>query len=142
MKKILILMIPLFFGALLMAHTEEPTPSKNKGVLWHSITVIDLKPGTTGDVKALIEKFEAASESAGTAQAEIYWFESGKYDMIVTWKLNEEVSDFQGKWSPFGERWWNALVELEGSEDAAIKLQDDYNQLVATSLTSVARVAQ
>ena len=85
---------------------------------------------------------DAASEAAGTMLPEVYWFESGKYDLIVTWQLKDGEADFQGKWSPYGEPWWNALVQLEGSEEAAVKLQADYNDLIASSVTSIARRAK
>ena len=142
MKKILALIAPLFLSALLSAHPEEPTPSANKNVIWHSITMVEYKPGTADEARALIQKFEKAAQEAGTDLPVTHWFESGKYDLIVTWKLNDGVTDFQGKWSPHGEVWWRALVKLEGSEEAARKLQADYDNLVASSVTSVARRAQ
>jgi len=142
MKKFFVFIVPLFISPLLFAHPDEPTPPGNKDVLWHTITVIDYKPGTTDAAKAMIQKFETASETSGTTLPEIYWFESGKYDLIVTWKLQNEPADLQEKWSPAGDTWWNALVAQEGSEAAAKKLQADYNELVASSVTSVARKAK
>ena len=142
MKKFFVLLAPLFLSAILPAHAEEPTPSVNTEVMWHTITVIDYKPGTTDAAKALIQKFETASETSGTSLPEIYWFESGKYDLIVTWKLPDGPADLQEKWSPAGDTWWNALVAQEGSEAAALKLQADYNELIASSVTSVARKAK
>ena len=138
MKKIFVLIAPFILAAITYAYPDEPTPSDDNNVMWHSITVIDYKPGTLDDVKALIQKFDAASETAGTLLPEVYWFKSGKYDLIVTWKLKDGEADFQGKWSPYGELWWNALVQLEGSEEAAEKLQADYNNLIASSVTSIA----
>lgn len=142
MKKILFLIIPLCLSALLYAHPDEPKQGESGKVVWHSITMIDYKPGTLDEVKSLIEKFEAASETSGTALPELYWFKSGKYDLIVTWKLQEGQADFQGKWSPYGESWWSALVEQEGSEEAATRLQSHYNELIDASVTTVARKAQ
>ena len=142
MKKFFVLLVPLFISALLLAHPDEPTPSVDTEVMWHTITVIDYKPGTTDAAKALIQKFETASETSGTSLPEIYWFESGKYDLIVTWKLPDGPADLQEKWSPAGDTWWNALVAQEGSEAAALKLQADYNELIASSVTSVARKAK
>ena len=142
MKKLFVFIVPLFISALLFAHPDEPTPSVDTDVMWHTITVIDYKPGTTDAAKALIQKFETASEKSGTSLPEIYWFESGKYDLIVTWKLPDGPADLQEKWSPAGDTWWNALVAQEGSEAAALKLQADYNELIASSVTSVARKAK
>lgn len=142
MKKLFLLIAPLFLSALLLAHPDEPKSSKNGDVMWHTITLIDYKPGTTDAAKALIQKFETASLAAGNTLPEIYWFESGKYDLVVTWKLPDGPADLEGKWSPAGDSWWNALVSQEGSESAAKKLQSDYNELIASSVTSVARKAK
>ena len=142
MKKLFIFIVPLFISALLFAHPDEPTPPGNKDVLWHTITVVDYKPGTVDEAKACIQKFETASETSGTSLPVIYWFESGKYDLVVTWKLKDGPADLQGKWSPDGETWWNALVAQEGSKEAALKLQADYNELIASSITSVSRKAK
>jgi hypothetical protein len=141
MKKSMAIVTALFLGTLLSLHAEDPIPADNNKVAWHSITMIDFKPGTLDDVKTLILKFESASLTAGIDVPELYWFKSGKYDLILTWKLKEGKADFQGKWSPYGESWWNALVEQEGSEEAASQLQTDYNNLVDTSVTTVARKA-
>ena len=142
MKKFIVFLAPLFISTLLSAHPEEPTPPVSTDVMWHTITVVDYKPGTVDEAKALIQKFETASETSGTTLPVIYWFESGKYDLVVTWKLKDGPADLKGKWSPDGETWWNALIAQEGSEEAAIKLQADYNELIASSVTSVARKAK
>jgi len=142
MKKLIALIAPVFLSAVLFAHPEEPTPPTNTDVMWHSITVVDYKPGTLTDAKALIQKFESASETAGIDSPVVYWFSSGKYDLIVTWKLNDGPAELQGKWSPYGDSWWNALVAQEGSEEAAKKIQADYNELIASSVTSLARKAK
>jgi hypothetical protein len=142
MKKFIALMLPLFISAVLVARPDEPEVPAKSEVMWHTITVIDYKPGTVDNAKECIRKFEAASEKAGIPSPEIYWFESGKYDVIVTWKLQDGPADLQGKWNPAGETWWKALVTQEGSEEAALKLQNSYNELIATSHTSIARKAK
>ena len=141
MKKSLAIIAALFLGTLVYVQAEDPVPVDDNKVAWHSITMVDFKPGTLDEVKTLIRKFESASLTAGTGVPELYWFKSGKYDLILTWKLKDGKTDFQGKWSPDGESWWNALVTQEGSEEAASKLQDDYNSLVDTSVTTVSRKA-
>jgi hypothetical protein len=142
MKKLVMLVVPLLISALLHAFPEEPTTSKKSDVSWHSITVIDYKPGTEDAARELIQKFESASEKAGTPSPVIYWFKSGKYDLVVTWELKDGPVDFQGSWSPDGAKWWSALVAQEGSEEAARKLQSGYNELIASSVTSIARKAK
>lgn len=135
-------MAAIFLSSLVYAHPDEPSSSSSGEVLWHTIIVIDYKPGTVDEAKAMIQKFENASESCGSPHPDTYWFESGKYDLVVTWKLPDGPADLDGKWSPAGEDWWNALVAQEGSEAAAQELQNRYNDLIAASVTSVARKAK
>ena len=137
MKKYFIIIAALFAGAHLFAHTEEPIPPSDGNLLWHSITVIDYKPGTVDTAKEIIRKFESASEAAGTPIPVTYWFKSGKYDLVVTLELKNGPDDKEGQWNPESVRWWNALVEQEGSEEAARKLHEDYKALVVSSVTSV-----
>jgi len=138
MKKYIIFIAALLAGAHLFALQEEPIPSSDSNLLWHSITVIDYKPGTVETAKEIIQKFESASEAAGTPIPVTYWFESGKYDLVVTLELKNGPDDTEGKWSPESVKWWNALVAQEGSEQAARKLLEDYNALVDSSVSSIA----
>ena len=144
MKKLFAFITPLLFSTILSAHTDNPLPPEGEDnkVSWHSVSMIDYKPGTLEEVKALLQKFETAAETAGTTLPDYYWFDSGKYDLVLTWKLKDGNTDFQGKWSPSGESWWKALVEQEGSEEAARKLQAHYDSLVESSHTTLARRAQ
>jgi len=137
MKKYFIIIVALFAGAHFLALQGEPVPPPDGNLIWHSITVIDYKPGTVETAKEIIRKFESASEAAGTPIPVIYWFESGKYDMVVTLELKNGPDDTEGQWSPESVRWWNALVAQEGSEEAARKLHDDYTALVVSSVSSV-----
>jgi len=142
MKSTLVFIVTLMTGALLTAHAEEPQTAKKSDVVWHTITVVDYKPGTNETALAIIQKFDSASRSSGTSLPDIHWLESGKYDLVITWKLKDGPADLKGRWSPDGDAWWNALVAQEGSEEAAAKLQSDYNELIESSITSVARKAK
>ena len=137
MKKYIFVAAAIFAGAQLFALQEEPVPSSDSNFLWHSITLIDYKPGTVDTAKEIIRKFESASEAAGTPMPVIYWFKSGKYDLVLTLELKNGPDDTEGQWSPESVRWWNALVAQEGSEEAARKLHEDYKALVVSSVTSV-----
>jgi hypothetical protein len=138
MKKIFLIIFPFFISAFLLAHPDEPTPSKSSNVVWHSITVVDYKPGTVETAREIIQKYESASEKAGTPSPVIYWFESGKYDMVVTWELKNGPDDLNESWSPADESWWAALVSQEGSEEAARQLHASYQDLIDSSITNVA----
>jgi hypothetical protein len=137
MKKLIFIIASILINALLFARPDDPVPPSGSNVIWHAVTVIDIKAGSTESAKVIIGKFESASEAAGTALPVIYWFSSGKYDLVVTRELKNGPDDVEGSWSPEDEKWWNALVVQEGSDEAAGKLLNDYLELVTSSLTSV-----
>jgi hypothetical protein len=141
MNKITSLLIVLFISAGLSAHPDETTPANPSGYSWHSVRLVDFKPGTEQTARQFIEKFESASMAAGTEAPQMHWFESGKYDLVITWKLDHNPEGDNWTWCPEEKEWWNALVNQEGSEEAARKIQSEYNALIETSVTNVSRKA-
>ena len=139
MKKLTLLFTVLFIGAVLFAQDEATAPAKHSDVTWHTVSVIDFKPGKAEDAKKLIAKFESAGVAAQTQSPIVYWFETGKYDMVVTWELEEGPADLEWSWSPDVVKWREAFVAQEGSEEAAQKLEDEYTSLIASSVKNVAR---
>jgi hypothetical protein len=142
MKKFALFVCALIFSSGLFVYSDEPVPSDPSNYSWHSVTLVDYKPGSEESAKQFIEKFEKASLAAGIALPVIHWFTNGKYDLVVTCKLDESPSSDQWVWSPDNDAWWKALVTQEGSVEAANKVQNDYNALVASSVTKVARTAK
>jgi hypothetical protein len=139
MKKIALLIAASFIGVVLYAQADGPKPDKYSSVVWHKVSVVDYKPGKEVEAKKIIAKFQSAAVTAGTAVPVEHWFETGKYDIMVIWELKEDPADLEWTWSPDGVEWWKALVAQEGSEEAARKVQDDYNSLIASSTTNIAR---
>lgn len=137
MKKYILVVAALFAAVHLFALQEELITSSDSNLVWHSITVIDYQPGTVETAKEIIQKFISASEAAGIPIPVTYWFESGKYDLVVTLELRNGPDDKEGQWSPESVKWWNALVAQEGSEEAARKLHEDYKALVVSSVSSI-----
>jgi hypothetical protein len=142
MKTFTLFVSLLFLSAGLFAHPDEPIPSDPSGYSWHTVIIVDYKPGTEESARQFIEKFKSASLAAGTAIPVIHWFENGKYDLVVTWNLDKSPSDDKWTWCPEGEDWLKALAAQEGSMEAARKVQEDYQALVASSVTNVARKAK
>jgi len=142
MNKIAILLSALFFCAGLIAHPDEPIPPDHSGFSWHTVSLIDFKPGTEDSARKLVEKFESAALSAGMTPPDMHWFKNGKYDLVVTWKLDKSPESDQWSWCPEGESWMNTLTAQEGSLEAARKAQHDYDALVASSVNKVARKAK
>lgn len=139
MKKIALLILVLFMGLVLYAQADGPKPEKYSDVVWHKVSVVDYKPGKVGEAKMIIAKFQSAAATAGTSIPVEHWFDTGKYDIMVIWELKDDPAELEWIWSPDAVNWWNALVAQEGSEAAAQKVQDDYNALIASSTTNIAR---
>lgn len=141
MKRFTLIVSALLISAGLFARLDEPTSPKHSNYSWHTVTLVDYLPGTEETARQFIAKFETASVAAGTQVPVIHWFESGKYDLVITWNLESSPETDQWIWSPEGESFWKALAEQEGSMEAATKLQDEYRALVASSHTNIARRA-
>lgn len=141
MKRLTLIVSALLISAGLFARLDEPNPPKHSNYSWHTVTLVDYLPGTEETARQLIAKFETASLASGAQVPVIHWFETGKYDLVITWKLESSPQTDEWTWSPEGESFLKALVEQEGSEEAATKLQDEYLSLIASSHTNIARRA-
>ena len=142
MKKFALFVSALVISAGLFAHPDEPTPPEHSSFSWHTVTLIDYKPGAEDSARELIKKFESATLSAGISLPVVHWFKNGKYDLVVTWTLDKSPESDQWTWSPDDENWWQALVAQEGSAEAASEVKNDYDALVASTVTKIARKAK
>ena len=109
------------------------------GSEWYTVNYVDFKSGARGEAMKIIKKYEAASDAAGTQKPQMFWFETGKYDMMVLWKFEEGPSDMEWKWSPRGIKWYQAFLEQEGSEEAAQKVFDEFDSLVVSEDSQIVR---
>ena len=140
MKKITIIVPLLLISVIIFAlPPEEPIPADLSGVSWHSVRLVEFENGRINDVKQIIQKFETASASAGLPATSVRWFESGKYDMVIIWEMEQQPTVSEWNWSPQADKWWNSFVAQEGSEEAAKKLQDQYDSMVTSTVTNIAR---
>lgn len=140
MKQLALLIPLLFVSVLIFSHpADEPNPAKVSDVSWHSVRLLEFETGSLDEVKKIIQKFETASEAAGLPATSIRWFESGKYDLVVIWELDQEPIGSEWDWSPLADTWWSSFVAQEGSEEAAKQIQDHYQSLVTSTVTNIAR---
>lgn len=142
MNKLTGFFFALFISAGLSAHPGQNLPANHSGYSWHSIRLVEFKPGTEQTARQLIRKFESATVAAGKDTPELRWFETGKYDLVITWNLDRNPDNDIWTWCPDETDWWKALVAQEGSEEAARKVQSDYHALIETSVTNVSRKAK
>ena len=140
MKKITIIIPLLLMSAIIFSHPPEaPKHIHSSDVSWHSIRLVEFENGRIDEVKDIIQKFETAAVSAGIPPTSIRWFESGKYDLVIIWEMDQQPTVSEWNWSPQADKWWNSFVAQEGSEEAANKLQDQYDSMVTSTVTNIAR---
>ena len=139
MKKLSLAVLALGMGMFLFGQSEEMKPQKYEGSTWYDIGFLDFKPGKVGDAKKIIEKYHAAAKASGTQMPEIYWFETGEYDAMVVWEMEDGPSSLEWKWSPRGIKWWKAFVEQEGSEEAAEKISNEFDSYILRGTSNILR---
>lgn len=138
MKTTIILALLLFASTCIMAQ-DDPKPEKYKNVTWHRVVKIDYKAGEVGRAKEIIKMFEAAGAEAGTPGPEKYWFSSGKYDLMLIWKLENGPSDMEWSQTERSIKWRKAFIKSQGSEEKANEIQKEYSSLVSGSTSEICR---
>lgn len=136
MKTLASFIILVFWFAGIQAQ-QTSQPEKYENVSWHQIVLVDFKAGKVNEAQKIIDKFEKAGTEEG--KPEMYWLDSGEYDLMLIWDMENGPSDMEWKRSPSSVKWWNKLVEQEGSEENAMKLQNDYSELVSSSTSYISR---
>lgn len=139
MKKFTLFAFVVFLGTSVFAQDEEPAPKKHDAT-WHRVVMIDLKPGKATEASKIIARYESAAGTAGTPMPQLYWLETGSYDIMLIWDLKEGPSALEWSWSPDGVKWWKTFVAQEGSKEAAEKVQDDYRSLISRSTSQLMRM--
>ena len=65
---------------------------------------------------------------------------TGKWDAIWVWEMEGGFDDLMWYRSPNDVAWFNALVELEGGEEAAQAIIDEYVSGIASGYSEVAHI--
>jgi len=119
-------------AALADGHEEGPTIRENADYL--SIIMVDIKPGKRGRAEEIIDDYFAkASEAAGTQQPYLVHLQTGSWDFIVAWNMEDGPAELTYTSNPDGAKWFKALSELAGGEEEAQALWDEYQSLIARS---------
>uniref|UniRef100_UPI003216AD61 hypothetical protein n=1 Tax=uncultured Draconibacterium sp. TaxID=1573823 RepID=UPI003216AD61 len=137
MKKLMVLIGVLFFIVSIVSAQDEVKPAKHENVTWHNVVRIDYKPGQIKRAKEIIKIYEAAGAEAGTPGPEKFWFETGKYDLMLIWKMENGPSDMEWSRSENNIKWRKALIKQLGSEEKVKEIQEEYTSLVSSSTNEI-----
>ena len=113
-------------------HEEGPTIRENVDYL--NIVMVDIKPGKRGRAEEIIrEYFSKASDAAGTQKPYLVHLQTGSWDFIVAWNMEDGPVELTYTNNPDGAKWFAALTEIAGGEEEAQALWDEYQSLIARS---------
>jgi hypothetical protein len=121
---------------------EEIQPDEEaqryENVDWHNVVLVDFKPGKTGRAMEIIDDhFTPASEQAGTQVPRMMELQTGPWDVMLIWTMEEGPSEMTWEISPEGLRFQEALVEVVGSEEDVEEIWDEYYSLVDRSTSYI-----
>jgi len=104
-----------------------------------SSTMVKFKPGKRERAFEIIsEHFMPAGEKAGTpGPLGVIHYQTGQWDAQFVWDLEGGMADLEWYRSPNNIKWWAALAEQEGGEEAASELMGEYRSLIADAETDV-----
>ena len=106
---------------------------------YDQVVFVKFKPGKRERAMQIIDEyFVPAAKKAGTSEP-IYveHFQTGKWDMLLVWHLKGGTADLEWYRSAEDLKWFGALAELNGGEEAAQKLWDEYVSTVAESVAQI-----
>lgn len=101
--------------------------------------LVKYRPGKRERAMEIIaEHFAPAGAKAGTpGPLGTIHFQTGEWDALFVWSLEGGMADLEWYRSEDDVKWWAALAEQEGGEEAAEALWDEYIGLVAEAQSDV-----
>jgi len=113
------------------AQEEAPVPTRYENVDWHSVVMMDFKPGKRARAMEIIDDhFIPASKTAGTNLPVMVELQAGEWDVMMLWPMKDGPSAMEWEISPDGIKWRTALNEAIGSTEKADELWQEYMSLV------------
>ena len=128
------------FAVPASAQEDEDGPmTQGDDAHYISSTLVKFKPGKRERAFEIIaEHFMPAGEKAGTpGPLGVIHYQTGEWDALFVWDLEGGMADLEWYRSPDNIKWYAALAEQEGGEEAAGKLMGEYRSLIDEAETDV-----
>ncbi len=139
MKKVILFVGMMAFLVSNAMSQETVQAKKYENVSWHQIVLVNFKPGKVDRAKEIIGQYLEAGKAANLKGPEMYWMETGPYDLMLIWTMDGGPSDLEWQRSPDNVKWRSEMIKKLGSEDAVKKLSDEYSSLVSNSTNYLSR---
>lgn len=141
MKKVLVGIIVM--GVTVMFSTaslaqELPKAKKLENRTWHEVVMVKFEPGKMGQAMNIIHNhFEKAGKAAGTPGPQLFEMRSGEWDILLVWTM-DDISEMNWEVGPDSEKWWKAMAEQEGGAEKAMKVWQNYIDMVEETTSYIA----
>lgn len=131
-----------FSGAALAQDDDDDGTIRLENVTILDVIHVDFKPGQREAAMTIIDDyFIKATEVAGLPGPVVsIHFDTGKWDAIWAWVMPGGYEDLMWYRSPDDIKWFAALAEITGSEEAAQAKWEEYISKVASAYREVAHV--
>lgn len=114
------------------AQTEAEAPRTT-----FRIVFLKLKPGKDDRWSELSEKYYGpAQDAAKVKRPTVYWLVSGSWDLMLVQELPRGLATLDKHETPERTAMRQAMTKIAGSEDAAKKIYEESDSLVAESSTT------
>ncbi|GAB2765490.1 hypothetical protein [Salinimicrobium soli] len=135
----LFIVMGVFLTSQLTAQENEPKKYSNPE--WYQVVHVDYKAGKEDAARKIInDYFKKASDKAGTSKPVMELaLNTGDYDYLYIWKLEEGLQSLDWEISPQGLKWQKAFEEMVGGKDKAKELGDEYSSYVSKVKVELAR---
>lgn len=117
--------------------SSQETYEKRENVEYYRAIHLNFKPGHNEAAWAILyEKFQPASEAAGNRFVAVDW-ETGEWDTTVYIHMKDGYGVMEYANSPGNAAFRAALVESEGSEEAADAVFEEWNSHIDNADTDI-----
>ena len=124
--------------ALADDHEGDKPELANKD--WYNIVYIDFHDGKVAEAKSLIEAFMKVDAALGEEGPIAFAMNSGEWDMMVAFKMQEGIGSMGWKDNPRQAKWNAELARQLGGEDKAAEHWAKYLATVKRSSSDIAHI--
>ncbi|HMB63669.1 MAG TPA: hypothetical protein VKN36_11390 [Eudoraea sp.] len=121
---------------------QEMTAKKYENPQWYNIVHIDYLPGKFNEARTIIaDYFIKANEKSGTnGPTMVLELNSGPYDIMAVWHMEEGIESMNWEMSPDNVKWRKALNEIAGTAEKAGEIMRQYQSCIASTSNQIARL--
>ncbi|MGM0546517.1 MAG: hypothetical protein ACQEST_07330 [Bacteroidota bacterium] len=119
---------------------QQMEAKKMEGHNWHQLVMVKFKAGMADSAMKIIDNhfMKAGMEMESEMPApQVMRMRSGEWDMMMVWTM-DSIEDMEWEMSPEDIKWWEQMVEQEGSEEKAMELMRTFDEMITNSTSYLA----